>query len=65
MMSYRDRAYCGARNCKHFAVCGDAANMKLEKQAENWWNPEGIKPKGQAPIAITPNWKCYEPIVKG
>ena len=57
MISYRDRTYCPAEECKNFHACPRALTDEVKAAAQAWWGGPG------APICTfsdPPELDCYE-----
>jgi hypothetical protein len=58
-MSYRDRAFCLAKDCMLFSECDRTLTKSVISQAEKWWGGP------DAPILVVDRLDCYKPPVTG
>jgi hypothetical protein len=53
MISFRDRTYCAAEDCKKFKGCDRALTPEVYRQAAKWWGSD------EAPIAVADRFECF------
>jgi hypothetical protein len=54
MLCYKDKSFCGLRDCKKFNDCPDALTEEVKEAANKWWGKKG------APISMMYQCSCFE-----
>jgi hypothetical protein len=54
VISYRDMAFCAAKDCAKFKDCPRALTKQVKADAVRWWGSKDV------PISLAAKFDCYE-----